>query len=84
MTLEPVLNKFSEYCNPRKNVTILCHKFLIKDMIVSGTNDNAFHERLLRESDLTLSRAISAGHAAEKTQKHAREICSTLLVLLRN
>ena len=107
MTLEPVLNKFSEYCNPKKNVTILRHNFftyrqlegqsfhnfitelkklsaecefenlrdsLIKDMIVCGTNDNAFRERLLRESDLTLSRAISAGHAAEETRKHAREI----------
>ena len=27
MKLEPVLNKFSEYCNPRKNVTILHHNF---------------------------------------------------------
>ena len=105
--LEPVLNKFSEYCNPRKNVTIPRHKFftyrqlqsqsfhdfiaelkklsaeceyenlwdsLIKDMIVCGTNDNAFRERHLRESGLTLSRAISAGHAAEETRKHAREI----------
>ena len=100
MTLEPVLNKFFEYCNPRKNVTILGHKFfmyrqlegqsfhdfitelkklstecefenlrdsLIKDVIVCSTNDNAFHKRLLRESDLTLSRAISAGHASEET-----------------
>ena len=43
-------------------------------MIVCGSNDNAFRERLLRESDLTLSRAISAGHAAEETRKHACEI----------
>ena len=43
-------------------------------MIFCGTNENAFLERLLRESDLTLSRAISAGHAAEETRKHAREI----------
>ena len=27
MKLEPVLNKFSQCCNPRKNVTILRHKF---------------------------------------------------------
>ena len=87
MKIEPILNKFSEYCSPRKNVTILCHKFFmygqleghsfhnfitelkklsaecelenlqdsfIKDMIVCSTNDNAFRERLLRESDLTL------------------------------
>ena len=43
-------------------------------MIVCCTNDNAFRERLLRESDLTPSTAISAGHVAEETQKHAREI----------
>ena len=43
---------------------------LIKDMIVCCTNDNAFLERLLRESDLTLSRATSA----KKTRKQAHEI----------
>ena len=26
MRLASVLDKFSEYCNPRKNITILCHK----------------------------------------------------------
>ena len=43
-------------------------------MIVCGTKDNSLRERLLRECDLTLSKAISAGHAAEETRKHAREI----------
>ena len=43
-------------------------------MIVCGTNDNAFREKLLRESDLTLSRAVSAGHAIEETREHDREI----------
>ena len=43
-------------------------------MIVCGTRDNSLRERLLRECDLTLSKAISAGHAAEETRKHAREI----------
>ena len=47
---------------------------LIKDMIVSGINDNAFHERLLRKSDLTLSRVICVKHAAEKTRKHTCKI----------
>ena len=102
MKLAPVLHKFSEYCNPRKNITILRLKFftyrqqegqnfhdfvtelkklssecefdnlqdsLIKDMIVCGTKDNSLRERLLRECDLTLSKAISAGHAAEETGK---------------
>ena len=27
LKLEPVLAKFKEYCNPRKNLTILRHKF---------------------------------------------------------
>ena len=27
MKLAPVLHKFSEYCNSRKNITILHHKF---------------------------------------------------------
>ena len=43
-------------------------------MIFCDTNDKEPRERLLRESDLTLSRAISAGHAAEEIRKHAREI----------
>ena len=97
MKLVPVLEKFSEYCNPRKNFTILRHKFLIyrqhegesfhdfvtelkklssecefeglpnsliKDMIVCGANDYSLRERLLRESELTLPKAISAGYAA--------------------
>ena len=43
-------------------------------MFVCGTNENAFQGRFLRESDLTLLRTISAGCAAEETQKHAHEI----------
>ena len=42
-------------------------------MIVCGKNDNSLRERLLREYELTLPKAISAGHAAEETRKHARE-----------
>ena len=47
---------------------------LIKDMIVCGTKDNSLRERFLRECNLTLSKAVSASHAAEETFKHAREI----------
>ena len=43
-------------------------------MIVCGTKDNSLRERLLRECDVTLSKAISANHAAEATRKYAREI----------
>lgn len=37
-------------------------------MIVCRTNDIAFRERPMRESDLTLSREISAGHTTEEIQ----------------
>ena len=43
-------------------------------MIVCDTNDHFLRERLLRESELTLPKAISAGHAAEESCKHAWEI----------
>ena len=36
-------------------------------MIVRGTRDNSFRETFLRECDLTLFKAISAGQAAEFT-----------------
>ena len=42
---------------------------LIKYVIVCGTNDNSLHETLLRECDLTLSKAIT-----EETRQHAREV----------
>ena len=43
-------------------------------MIVCGTTENSLCERLLRECDLTLSKAIIAGHAGEETRKHVRKI----------
>ena len=107
LKLKPVLEKFTSYCNPRKNITILRHKFftykqvegqrvndfvtelkkrgsecefgelttsLTKDMIVCGVADNTLRERLLRDGDLTLEKAIAAGHAAEETKRHAQEL----------
>ena len=52
----------------------LALKGLIKVMIVYGANDSSSREWLLRESELTLSKAISASHTVEETHKHAREI----------
>ena len=107
LKLKPVLEKFTSYCNPRMNITILRHKFftykqvegqsfndfvtelkkrgsecefgelttsLTKDMIVCGVADNTLRERLLRDGDLTLEKAIAAGHAAEETKRHAQEL----------
>ena len=111
LKLEPVLQKFLEYCTPRKNVTMARYKFftfrqlegqtfsdfitelkrrsidcefgdlattLIRDLIVCGVRDNSLRERLLRDSELTLTKAISAGQAAEETKVHSKEITEGL------
>ena len=107
LKLKIVLEKFGEYCNPRRNITILRHQFfthkqdegqsfndfvtdlkkrasecefgtltdsLTKDMIVCGVADHALRERLLRDADLTLAKAIDAGIAAEETKRHTKEL----------
>ena len=61
---------------------------LIKDLNVCGTSDNSLREMLLREYDLTLTKAISTGHAAKETRTHARGILisrlpSTLIRFLK-
>ena len=43
-------------------------------MIGFSMNDNSLREHLLRESELTLLKAISAGHATEETHKYACKI----------
>ena len=43
-------------------------------MIVCGVVDNTLRERLLRDGDLTLEKAIAAGHAEEETKRHAQEL----------
>ncbi len=109
LKLKPVLEKFAEYCNPRKNITIIRHQFftyrqqegqsfnefvtelkrrssecefatlqdsLIRDMIVCGVADPSLRERLLRDAELTLEKAVAVGHAAEETRRHAKELRS--------
>ena len=40
----------------------------------------SIRESFLRECDFTLSKAISAGHDAEETRKHARKILRSQLI----
>jgi hypothetical protein len=47
---------------------------LIKDMIVCGAADQSLPERLVRDADLTLAKAIDAGIAAEETKRRAKEL----------
>ena len=109
MKLEPVLRKFDEYMNPKKNIPYLRYKFfsynqsegqniddyvtelklksthcefgllkesLIRDRIVAGVRDTRVQERLLREPDLTLDKAMSICRAAEETKKQSEEMQS--------
>ena len=45
-------------------------------MIVCGVIDNSLRERLLRDADLTLGKAIASSQAAEETRLHAKELNS--------
>lgn len=48
---------------------------LVKDRIVCGILDNGLKERLLREQDLTLDKAVNMCRAAETTRAQAKELC---------
>lgn len=47
---------------------------LLRDKLVTGCNDATLRERLLRENNVTLSKALSIAHAAEATKKQMQEI----------
>ena len=49
---------------------------LVMDMVIVGVNDNGLRERMLRESDLDLPKAIKLGQAAEEAKKHIRQLAS--------
>ena len=52
---------------------------LIKDMVVCGNKDNSLCKRLLQECNLSMLKAISAGHAAGETHKHFHKILRSQL-----
>ena len=49
MKLKPVLNKFSEYYNAKKNVTILCHKFFTYRHL----GGQSFHDSIVEPKKLS-------------------------------
>ena len=49
---------------------------MIRDKLVFGVSDERVKERLLRESDLTLKKAVDVIHAAETTRQQIREMSS--------
>ena len=44
---------------------------LIKDIIIVGVLDDKLRERMLREPDIDLKKAIQLGQANEETKKHS-------------
>lgn len=107
MNFDVLIKKFDEHCLPRKNITLIRHKFftykqkegqsfhefviqlkrlssdcefndlkdsLIRDTIIIGINDERLRERMLREPDLDLSKALLLGNSAEQTRNHVKEL----------
>ena len=107
MKFDVLLKKFDEHCLPKKNVTLVRHKFftykqregqsfhefviqlkrlssdcefgdlkdsLIRDTIIIGIRDERLRERMLREPDLDLSKALLLGNSAEQTRNHVKEL----------
>ena len=107
MKFNVAVQKFQDYCSPRRNIAFMRHKFFtckqsdgqsfdefvtelkkrsvgcefetlrdswIRDIIICRINDNRLRERLLREPELTLKKAVQLGHTAEETKKHVKEL----------
>ncbi|GFT25449.1 transposon Tf2-6 polyprotein [Nephila pilipes] len=74
-----VLQKFEDYCSPRQNHP-RCEfaeqeNGLIRDRIVLGINkDSGLQERLLRENNLSLEKAIEIVRAAEASREQIRNM----------
>ena len=104
---ETVIEKFEEFCTPKKNVILERFYFnkasqetnedfdhfvtrvknlastcefstllnsLIRDRIVVGVKSDGVRERMLRDKDLTLDRAIEMCKTAEVTKKHMQQL----------
>ena len=104
---ERVLNKFRDYCEPRKKLVFERYTFWqrdqregepivqwvnylrirlpsceyedqnksnLRDRIVFGVADIRVKERLLRESDLNLAKALDICHAAEAIKGHQTKV----------
>ena len=47
---------------------------LIKDVIIIGVTDKRLRERMLREPEINLDKAIQLGKTAEQTKLHSKEL----------
>ena len=53
---------------------------LLRGIIICGLYDNKLRERMLREPDLDLQKAIQLGQAAEDTEQHVSKIDERILL----
>jgi len=107
ISLNEVIQKFEEYCEPLKNITFERYQFLsrkqlheesfdefisalhalitsceygdmqdtmMKDAIVLGIADDQLRETYLRDSNLSLQKALQMGQAAERARQQMKEI----------
>ena len=70
---------FDEFMTQLKRLSSDCEfgelkNSIIKDIVVIGVTDDSLRERILREPNLTLERAIALGQSAEQTKIHAKEL----------
>ena len=112
--LDVVINKFKDYCTPRKNVVHERFLFwrlsqqpgesidtfvttlrlraascefdnqtesMIRDRIVLGCPDRQLQERLLRENELTLQKALDVCRASEATKGQMKSITADSAVI---
>ena len=72
-------NKIDQFVNELRKLASTCEygtlsDELIRDRIVIGVSDSSMRARLLRESDLTLNRAIDMCRASEQATCQLREL----------
>ncbi|KAJ8047991.1 hypothetical protein HOLleu_00134 [Holothuria leucospilota] len=67
------------YVTDLRNLSTTCEfgdlkDILIRDKIVCGVRSDSFHERMLREEDLTLEKAINPCRAAESSKSQVKTL----------
>ena len=70
---------FDDFVTQLKKPASICQfstlkESLIRDIIVVGILENRLWERMLRDRELTLEKAISMGHSDEETNKHIKKL----------
>ena len=63
------------------NANSVTCEFLTKDILIVGLKDLGLTERLFRELDLTLIKAIQVGQNAEETKRQTKELVTPDMVI---